>query len=305
MKISLPSAITSRAARQILLAQKNSPQVLFYGGIALAGATVVSACRGTLKLEDVLDDIRKDREDIQRVAMVKPDKYNDRQVAKLNLYVTSKGIARIAKLYLPSIALGVAAVGCLTSSHNQLTRRNAGLSAALVATERALEKYRDRVREHIGEDRELELWRDQREESVPVLDDEGRETKSKTKVKTGGGYSPYARMWGRDTTGEWDPQPEYNLAKLRSVQEYATLRLNAKGHLFLNEVHDELGLERTPAGAVVGWLSKKYGGKDGFVDLGVLGRTGQSQFEFLDFVTGREDHIMLDFNVDGEIWRKI
>ena len=138
-----------------------------------------------------------------------------------------------------------------------------------------------------------------------MLDDEGRETKSKTSVKTRDGYSQYARLWGRDTSNEWDPQSEYNLAKLRSVQELFTLRLNSRGHVFLNEVFDELGLSRTPEGAVVGWISQKYGGADGYVDFGVIDRHGEEQIKFLDFVTGREDHIMLDFNVDGEIWRHI
>lgn len=303
MKISLPNAVTSRVAGTALVAQKHSPQFLFYGGLALMGATVVSACKGTLKLEATLDDIKRDRDDIKAVVAGEPDRYSEKEIARLNVYVTARGLARVAKLYLPAASLGVAAVACLTSSHNQLMRRNAGLSAALAATERALDGYRNRVREAYGDDRELELWRGEKTEERPVLDDEGRETKSKTKVKTGGGHSPYARVWGRDTSTEWDPVSDYNLAKLRTVQEYATMRLNSKGHLFLNEVFDELGLDRTPAGAVVGWLSVKNGGNDGFVDLGVL-RQG-NEVEWLDFVRGHEDHILLDFNVDGEIWRKI
>lgn len=303
MKLSLPNAVTSRVARSALMSQKHSPQVLFYSGLVLMGASVVTACRGTLKLEAVLDDIKNDRDDVVRVATKNPEKYSDRDITKLNAYVTVRGIARISKLYLPAISLGVAAVACLTSSHNQLTRRNAGLSAALAATERALDSYRARVREAYGEDRELELYRGEKTETVPVLDDEGRETKSKKKVKTGGGYSPYARIWGRDTTNEWDPVPEYNLAKLRSVQSWGTLVLNSRGHLFLNEVHDQLGLERTTAGAVVGWLSEKYGGNDGFVDFGILAQG--DEVRFLDFVTGHEDHIMIDFNVDGEIFRRL
>ena len=303
MKLKLPNAVSTRIARTTLVAQHHSPKILFVSGLVLMGGTVVTACRGTLKLESVLDDIKADREDIAVVAERHPDKYSESEITKLNYYVTLKGVARIAKLYLPALTLGVAAVACLTSSHNQLTRRNAGLSAALAATERALDAYRDRIREAYGEDRELELYRGEKTETVAVLDDEGRETKSKKTVKTGGGFSPYARIWGRDTTNEWDPQPEYNLAKLRSTQELMTLRLNHRGHVFLNEVFDELGLERMPYGAVVGWLSEKNGGKDGFVDFGVL-EPGEA-VRFLDFVTGREDHIMLDFNVDGEIWRKI
>ena len=302
MKFTLPSAITSRVAHTTLVAQKHSPQVLFGAGLVLMGATVVTACRGTLKLGETLDEIREERSVVLNAADTRPD-ISVREAKRLNTYVSLKGYASIAKLYLPSIALGVAAVACLTSSHNQLNRRNAGLSAALAATERALDSYRNRIREEYGEERELELWRGEREESVAVLDDEGRVTKSKKKVKTGGGHSQYARIWGRDTTNEWDPEAAYNLAKLRSTQELCTLILNQKGHLFLNEVFDELGLDRTPAGAVVGWLSEKFGGKDGYVDFGIL--DPEDAGRFLDFVTGREDHIMLDFNVDGEIWRKI
>lgn len=302
MKFSLPNAVTTRVARNALIAKANSPKVLFYSGLTLMGATVISSSKATLKLGDVLEEIRDDREAVKGANERTPGKYSERDIQKLNTYITLKGLGKITKLYLPSIALGVAAVACLTSSHNQLTRRNAGLSAALAATERALDSYRNRVRESLGDDKELELWRGEKTETVAITDDEGNPTKSKKKVKTGGGHSPYARIWGRDTTNEWDPQPEYNLAKLRAVQEYCTLRLNAKGHLFLNEVHDELGLSRTTAGQVVGWKSKKYGGSDGYVDFGVLAQG--DEVKFLDFVTGREDHIMLDFNVDGEIYRE-
>lgn len=303
MKLSLPNAVTTRFARQVLVTQKHSPQILFYGGLVLMAGTVVTACKGTLELEDVLEDIKRDRADVVDVVRTHPERYSEKQTAKLNVYITMKGLARIGKLYLPAVALGVAAVACLTSSHNQLTRRNAGLSAALAATERALNSYRDRVRDELGDDRELKLWRGERTEKVAQRDKDGNPTDKKTTIKTGGGYSPYARVWGRDTSTEWSPQPEYNLAKLRIVQEYLTLLLNSRGHVFLNDAFDELGLDRTPAGSQVGWMSEKYGGVDGYIDFGVL--APGEEIKFLDFVTGREEHVMLDFNVDGEIWRKI
>lgn len=309
MKLSLPNAVTTRVAKQALVAKKNSPRILFVSGIALMGATVVTACKGTLQLEGVLDDVRKDREDVLAVAEARPEKYSEHDVKKLNMYITGKGMARVAKLYLPSIALGVAAVACLTASHNQLNRRNAGLSAALAATERALDNYRGRVRANLGDDKELELWRGETTETNTITDpDTGKKTK--VTLKNGGGTSPYARVWGRDTSTEWDSEEVYNLAKLRSVQSLMQLKLDSKGHVFLNEVFDELGLERTPAGAVVGWLSEKEGKRlginvDGYIDFGVMTNDPEQELRFLDFATGREDHIVLDFNVDGEIWRMI
>lgn len=303
MKFQLPSAIASRVANQSLLVQKHSPRILFVSGVALMGATVVSASRATLQLEDILIDVRKDQEDLRYVAEAKPEKYDDRTVKKLHAYINMRGIGRIVKLYLPSLALGVAAVGCLTSAHNILNRRNAGLSAALAATDRALKDYRGRVVEELGEDKDREFMFGNENEVVTTKNKNGS-TKKETITRAGEGRSPYSRLWGRDTTNEWDPQPEYNLAKLRHVQQWGTMVLNHKGHLFLNEIFDELGLDRTPAGAVVGWLSEKNGGGDGYVDFGILSGD-ETEVRFLDFVTGHEDHILLDFNVDGEIWKDI
>lgn len=304
MKFSLPSSVTSKVAMKSLVLQKHSPQVLFYGGLALMGATVVSACQATLKLEGTLDDIRRDREDLKQVVAVHPDKYSDSDITKLNIYITARGAAKLIKLYLPTAVLSVAAVASLTGSNNILNRRNAGLSAALASTERAMAKYRERVIDTYGEeiDRDMMFGSDTIERKTFNAD--GSESKRTQKVKVyGEGRSPYARIWGQDTSTEWDPIPEYNLAKLRSIQTYMNNVLQSRGHVFLNDVFDELGLDRTPAGSVVGWLSEKNGGKDGYVDLGVLSQG--EEVAFVDFMTGHETHLLLDFNVDGEIFRRI
>ena len=301
MKINLPNAVTTKIARQVLVTQKHSPRILFLGGMALMGATVVSACKGTLQLEGVLEDIRLDREDVKAAAVAEPERFTDRELTKLNAYITLRGAVRVAKLYLPALSLGVAAVACLAGSNDILTRRNAGLSAALAATDKALKDYRGRVIDELGEDKDREFMFGTEEVERTTVKKDGTVKKTKHKI-AGQGRSPYARIWGRDTSTEWDPQPESNLAKLRSVQSWATMVLQSRGHLFLNEVHDELGLDRTPAGAVVGWLSEEHGG-DGYVDFGVLNQG--TEVKFLEFMTGHEDHIMIDFNVDGEIWKAI
>lgn len=302
MKLSLPTSVTSSVAMKTLVLQKHSPQIMFYGGLALMGATVVSACRGTLRLEDALEEIRKDRLDIAELADRFPSEYSQSDTTRLNAQITVKGGLQIIRLYLPAITLGVAAVACLTGSNNVLNRRNAGLSAALASTERAMAKYRERVVDAYGEEVDRDLMYESETITKKVVQADGSTKKEKVKV-FGEGRSPYARIWGRDTSNEWDPIPEYNLAKLRSIQTHANFQLESRGHLFLNDVFDELGLDRTPAGAVVGWLSAEKGGVDGFVDLGVLNQG--EEVAFLDFMTGREEHILLDFNVDGEIFRRI
>lgn len=48
--------------------------------------------------------------------------------------------------------------------------------------------------------------------------------------------------------------PEFNYRVLRYQENYANDKLKAKGHVFLNEVYDMLGVPRTKAGQVLGWI---------------------------------------------------
>jgi hypothetical protein len=77
--------------------------------------------------------------------------------------------------------------------------------------------------------------------------------------------------------------------------------LISRGHMFLNEVYDALGLERTKAGSVVGWIISHDG--DNYVDFGIF--TDKDARQYRDFVNGRSNAILLDFNVDGVIYDKI
>lgn len=52
----------------------------------------------------------------------------------------------------------------------------------------------------------------------------------------------------------WAPTMEYNRIFIRSVEAWLNQRLAAKGHVFLNEVFDALGYERTRPGVLQGWL---------------------------------------------------
>lgn len=90
---------------------------------------------------------------------------------------------------------------------------------------------------------------------------------------------------------------------LKRQQAHATDRLQDKGHLFLNEVYDMLGMQRTKSGQVVGWIyDKKHPIGDNFVDFGIYDLYKEKNREF---VNGYEPSILLDFNVDGNILEMI
>lgn len=110
--------------------------------------------------------------------------------------------------------------------------------------------------------------------------------------------SQYARIFDDSCVG-WTRDPEYNMNFLKDQQKYCNDKLKAKGHLFLNDVYDLLGLPRTKAGTMVGWVYDEENPiGDNFVDFGLFGMNDNRNY---DFINGYTNTACLDFNVDGNI----
>lgn len=297
MKLSMPAGLTRAVSRQILVARKNSPTILFVAGTVGVVTTTVLACRATLKVEEVLNDHQKTLLDIKTV---QHEEYteSDRKQDMATLYVQT--VIKFTKLYGPAIILGTVSIGMLTQSHNILSKRNAGLTAAYAALEKGFKDYRRRVTDEFGPEKERELRFGKVSETVLEDAEDGKVKKRKKTSFGDGGGSIYSKIFD-EYNENWDVHPEYNVLFLRGAQNWLNDQLRTKGHLFLNDVYRQLGYEDTPAGSQVGWLYEGDG--DNFVDFGIF--TDQHMNQMHDFLIGREGGIMLDFNVDGPIWDKI
>ena len=107
--------------------------------------------------------------------------------------------------------------------------------------------------------------------------------------------SQYARFFDDSCTG-WMKDAEYSLLFLKNQQDYCTDKLKTQGHLFLNEVYDSLGIPRTKAGQIIGWIYDEESPiGDNCVDFGLYLDRNK------DFVNGYKTTALLDFNVDGNI----
>ena len=62
----VPSVLTRAVGRQVLLTQKHSPRILFVAGVAGAVTSTVLACKATLKLNTVLDELEYDVENVKK-----------------------------------------------------------------------------------------------------------------------------------------------------------------------------------------------------------------------------------------------
>jgi hypothetical protein len=282
-------SLTRTVSRQILTTKKNSPHIFFVAGVVGSVASTYLACRATLKLEDVVDESKHDVEQVKSAKSNQGREIDTKDYYKDLGYVYSKTVKSVVKLYGPSVALGIVSIGCLTGSHIQLTRRNAALTATVAAVSKAFDEYRDRVREKLGEDQERDIYHGLKEETI-VEDGE----KKKVKIVGEEGLSPYSRFFD-DANPNWQKDSELNRLFIECQQKYANDRLHAYGHVMLNEVYDWLGLERSNAGAVVGWVKGTENG-DGYISFGLFDERN------IRFVNNMERVVILDFNVDGVVY---
>jgi hypothetical protein len=275
LKATLKTAKVLKPVKTV--AHRYGPEILTGVGITSGIGTVVLASKATLELESLVDIARAN---IQNA----PD---SKAAAKARI----DGIMSIAKLYSPAATLGAVSVVSILGAHGIMRKRNVALAAAYKALDASFNEYRKRVVAELGEEKDFEFR-------------QGMETKERTrngeKVQVTtvdpNKHSVYARYFDELST-EWSKQPEYNLVLLRSKQNYWNDRLQIDGFVFLNDVYEDLGLERTQAGQMVGW-SLKHANSDGYIDFNIYDFSSQKAREF---VNGKERSILLDFNVDGVI----
>lgn len=296
----IPDAVGRSVSGLILHGQKHSPTLLFGAGVVSMVGSTVLACRATLKLEEVVDKFQGDQRAATGVRELHPDQYSEQDRKRDVAIIYARGARDVVKLYGPAILVGGIGVVCLTKSQSILKERNAALTAAYVAVNKAFEHYRERVVEKYGEDEDRSFRYGS--EEIDVIDEETGKVISTIRADPGD-PSGYARWFDEDSTVNYTapPHEEYNWIFLRNQQNWANDVLRARGHMILNDVYSLLGLEHTSAGAVVGWVYDRHNDVgDNYIDFGCWDqRDGNLP---LDFFNGREGGILVDFNVDGPIW---
>jgi hypothetical protein len=294
------NVVTSKVARQALVAQKHSPTLLFGAGVIGVVTSTVWACKATLELETLLMDNAQQRGRVDEALEISridgDDKYTEKNAQRDRAVLKVRAAVSLINLYRGPLALGALSICALGGSHVILNNRNAGLVAAYATLDKGFSEYRARVAEEFGTDRELELRHGVKEVEVAVDTENGTEVQVQRQAIGG---SIYAR-WFDETNRNFNKyRPELNRFTVQCQQQYANDQLKARGHIFLNEVYDMLGMDRTKEGAVVGWV--KGVGND-YVDFGVFQGDLQAAKEF---VLGQNGAILLDFNVCGPIYDKI
>lgn len=286
-----PTTVTGKLSRPLLRLRKVSPQIMFGAGVVgIVGAGVL-ACRSTLKIDETLEKAANRELTIKSLTSHRAEGYDEDSYDKHMAKAKAKFILDMAKLYAPAVGLAVVSIGLLTGSHVVLTRRNAASAAAYAALNEAYARYRGRVIDKYGAEED-----DRLHHGVTYVDETITTESGKTKIvqkEKSAGLSPYAQLFTEGNVN-WEPNPNNNWFFLTAQQRYWNDRLQSRGYVFLNEVLEALGFERTKAGQVVGWVVGENE-RDGFIDFGL----GEDTERVRDFMDGGEGSCWIDFNVDG------
>lgn len=285
--------------------KKHSPEILITVGVAGTVASAVMACKASTKLSKVMDESKEQINQIHGYVEQNgfSEKYTEEDSKKDVAIVYAHTGLELVKLYGPSVALGAASIACILTSSHILRKRNIALAAAYATEHLGFKEYRDRVIERFGKelDRELKYNIKAREIEEVIVNEDGTEQTVKKTVNSAdpNNISDYARFFDEYCEG-WTKDPEYNLMFLKLQQSQANKILQTRGYLYLNEVYEMLGMDKTKAGHVVGWIyDEKNPVGDNFVDFGIYDLYDEKKRAF---VNGWERSILLDFNVDGNVW---
>lgn len=289
--------------------KKHSPEILVVAGVVGTVASVVMACKATLKVNDILDDahdtVERIHEGVKEEKRISTGEVYTQEMANQDLSIAYIQTGwKLTKLYAPSVILGVASIGCLVGSTVILRKRNIALAAAFKAVDTSFKEYRGRLVERFGKDLDRELRyniKAKEIEEVVGTDEDGNEIIEKKTVEIADpnvAHSIYSVIFDEYCTG-WTKNAELNKVFLIQQQEAANYRLKRQGVLTLNEVYDMLGAQRTKYGQLAGWVyTDDNTAGDNFVDFGIFDIHCEGS---RDFINLREKSIILDFNCIGNI----
>lgn len=288
MKLAMFSKAAIMSSRWAIKLKKASPHILTGLGVVGVGATAIAASKATLKVDLLVDEAVAYNEHIKGL------KYDNKtEQAKDRLYFYGHTAWKFTKLYTPTLIIGGLTVSSILCGHRIMHQRNVLLGASYAALDASYKKYRDTVVERFGEDVENEIRT--RSEFMSRDTNESTDDISKEELEDSPlEGDPYIRLFD-EFNPNWQRNADMNQHFLKISQAQMNDKLRVRGHVFLNDVFDQLGMPRTPAGAVTGWVRDNPHG-DGEIDFGLYKPTN------VDFLNGHERSVWLEFNVDGVVY---
>ena len=285
-----------------LTVRKHSPEILMVAGVIGTVAGAVMACKETLELEDVLDECKQEKMELEeQYAMC--EEYSEDALKKDQVKLTIKQVAKIVKLYAPSVIMEVTSIGVIFASNDIMRKRNASMAAAYATLNSMYKRYRQNVIESYGEEVDKDMRFGVKHEKVTEIDEDGNKVKIDARIvdldNTALAISDYSRFFQSGCKGFDASSGRYNLLYLKGIQAMFNNKLIADGYVMLNDVYRELGFDTIPEGWSIGWVYDETNPiGDNYIDFGLYEARNKNQRAVNDW----EPVILMDFNVDGNLY---
>lgn len=297
-------SITTAFYTGVARISKHAPTILSVTASAGVIATGYLAWKAGTRFEDVEGRDWDRRKECLRNADTIPDE----DVPKIERKNRILFILDTVRTVAPAAIVGAATITMIYFSNSISKKRLAAMGAAYATLQTAFDGYKRTMVEALGKESVDKILKPKlpnvgksAEEILSSDNKSDAANVSDAVVNSLKALSPYARIIAEESSTCWDPNEDYTSQNLTAVQLWANRRLERKGHLFLNEVFDQLGLSRTREGAVVGWL--KNGEGDNYVSFGDFDASIYRVPS--DDYTRVDSNFIVDFNVDGVIWDRI
>lgn len=297
-------SITTAFHTGVARISKHAPTILSVTASAGVIATGYLAWKAGTRFEDVEGRDWDRRKECLRNADIIPDE----DVPKIERKNRILFILDTVRTVAPAAIVGAATITMIYFANSISKKRLAAMGAAYATLQTAFDGYKRTMVEALGKESVDKILKPKlpnvgktAEEILSSDNKSDAANVSDAVVNSLKTLSPYARIIAEESSSCWDPNEDYTSQNLAAVQLWANRRLERKGHLFLNEVFDQLGLSRTREGAVVGWL--KNGEGDNYVSFGDFDASIYRVPS--DDYTRVDSNFIVDFNVDGVIWDRI
>ena len=285
-----------------LTVRKHSPEILMVAGVIGTVAGAVMACKETLELEDVLDECKHEKMELEEQYAMS-EEYSEDALKKDQVKLTIKQAVKIVKLYAPSVIMEVTSIGVIFASNDIMRKRNASMAAAYATLNSMYKRYRQNVIESYGEEVDKDMRFGVKHEKVTEIDEDGNKVKIDARIvdldNTALAISDYSRFFQMGCKGFDASSGRYNLLYLKGIQAMFNNKLIADGYVMLNDVYRELGFDTIPEGWSIGWVYDETNPiGDNYIDFGLYEARNKNQRAVNDW----EPVILMDFNVDGNLY---
>lgn len=340
--VKLPAKLTRAAGKLFLKLRNVSPELFVVCGIALGTAAVVTVGVKTWKhKEEMAEDISEIKkcnkpkeieateetsecddestdipeavaENTENDEVLVPDVVwkDEHERKKFKLIKIMRFGKHLVKIYWLPVTFGIASIILIWGGRTILRKDLSAATAAYAALLESYRKYRKRVIDEFGVEKDQEF-----QYGVKMVEGTNAdgETVQVASYNAKDNVSQYAFVFNEGEWNdelcewfwknyEWSRDKHINIRRIRDIQDWANNQLVIRGWVSLGEVAEKLGSIPNPYWYRVGWIwtKEKQAKGENFVELGVLESKYQLPVNklFMD-LRNPQNFAVIEPNVDG------